>query len=103
MFQALGVVQTIRGSLDDAVKSFQSAVAIAPDDANVYFNLGRVLELRYYQSRRYVTQLRKWVSSDTDLAAAIANYQRHMQLGGAYADSALAGLRRLNWVPTEPK
>ena len=103
MFQALGVVQTIRGSLDDAVKSFQSAVAIAPDDANVYFNLGRVLELRYYRSRRYVTQLRKWVSSDTDLAAAIANYQRHMQLGGAYADSALAGLRRLNWVPTEPK
>ena len=103
MFQALGVVQTIRGSLDDAVKSFQSAVTIAPDDANVYFNLGKVLELRYYRSRHYVAQLRKWVSNDKDLTAAIANYQRHLQLGGAYADSARAGLRRLNWVPTEPK
>jgi VWFA-related protein len=103
MFQALGVVQTVRGSLDDAVKSFQSAVAIAPDDANVYFNLGKVLELRYYRSRHYVTQLRKWVSNDKDLTAAIANYQRHLQLGGAYADSARAGLRRLTWVPTEPK
>ena len=38
---ALGVIQTARGSLDDAVKSFQSAVAVAPTDATGYFNLGK--------------------------------------------------------------
>jgi VWFA-related protein len=99
IFQALGVVQTVRGSLDDAVKAFQSAAAIAPDDANVYFNLGKAMELRYYRSRRYVNQLGKWVSNERDRTAAIANYERHVNLGGVYADSARAGLARLNWVP----
>jgi VWFA-related protein len=102
IFQALGVVQTVRGSLDDAVKSFQSASALAPDDANVYFNLGKAMELRYYRSRRYVSALRKWVSNEKDRAAAIANYERHVSLGGAYADSARAGMRRLNWAPMAP-
>ena len=43
---ALGVVQTARGALDDAVKSFQSAIAIASSDATGYFNLSKALELR---------------------------------------------------------
>jgi VWFA-related protein len=99
IFQALGVVQTVRGSLDDAVNAFQAAAAIAPDDANVYFNLGKAMELRYYKSRRYVNQLGRWISNEKDREAAIANYERHVSLGGAYAESAEAGLARLNWVP----
>lgn len=97
---ALGVVQTVRGSLDDAVKSFQSAVTIAPTDATGYFNLGKAMELRYSRSRRYVQQLRSWVSNESDRNAAMENYQRYLDLGGAYADAARAGLERLKWMPT---
>jgi VWFA-related protein len=100
IYQALGVVQTVRGSLDDAIKSFQSAVSLAPGDPNAYFNLGKAMELRYFKSRRYVDQLRRWVSNEKDRAAAIENYQRHVDLHGVYADAARAGLQRLQWVPT---
>lgn len=100
LVNALGVVQTVRGALDDAVKSFQSAVAIAPQDATGYFNLGKAMELRYSRSRRYVQQLRSWVSNEHDRNAAIDNYQRYLDLGGAYADAARAGLERLKWMPS---
>lgn len=96
---ALGVVQTSRGALDDAVKSFQAAIAAAPSDATGYFNLGKALELRFFRSRRYVQQLHQWISNDRDRNAAIENYQRYVDLGGAYADAARAGLERLKWVP----
>jgi tetratricopeptide (TPR) repeat protein len=98
---ALGVVQTVRGALDDAVKSFQSAVAIAPDDTTGYFNLGKALELRYFRSRRYVQQLRAWVANDRDRDASIANYQRYLEMGGPYADAARSGLERLKWMPSK--
>jgi tetratricopeptide (TPR) repeat protein len=101
MYQALGVVQTGRGSLDDAIKSFRSALVIAPDDATAYFNLAKALELRYVKSRRYVEQLRRWVTNESDRTAAIENYRRHIDLGGAYAESARQGLQRLEWVPTQ--
>lgn len=101
IYQALGVVQTVRGSLDDAVKSFREALALAPDDANVYFNLGKAMELRYFKSRRWVDQLRRWISNEADRTAAIENYRRHIELRGVYADSARAGLQRLEWVPTQ--
>jgi VWFA-related protein len=102
IYQALGVVQTVRGSLDDAVKSFREALTIAPDDANTYFNLGKAMELRYFKSRRYVDQLRRWVSNEADRTEAIDNYRRHIELKGVYADSARAGLQRLEWV-SRPK
>lgn len=101
LYQALGVVQTVRGSLDDAVKSFREALAIAPQDANAYFNLGKAMELKYARSRHYVSQLRKWVSNEHDRKAAIENYRRHIELGGAYTDSARAGLQRLEWAPVK--
>jgi VWFA-related protein len=101
LYQALGVVQTVRGSLDDAVKSFQSALSLAPSDPNTYFNVAKVMELRYFKSRRYVDQLRRWVSNEKDRSAAIENYRRHLELHGMYADAANAGLRRLEWMPTQ--
>jgi tetratricopeptide (TPR) repeat protein len=97
VFNALGVVQTVRGSVDDAVKSFQDAVAAAPGDGVGYFNLGRALEMRYAKSRRYVQQLRKWVSNDADRTAALENYKRYLEIGGPYAKDAQAGIARLSW------
>jgi VWFA-related protein len=99
IFNALGVVQTSRGSLDDAIKSFQQAVSIAPKDPVGYFNLGRALEMRYYRSRRYVQQLRSWVSNERDRADALENYRMYVSFGGPFADDAQAGITRLNWVP----
>ena len=101
LLNALGVVQTVRGSLDDAVKSFQSAVSVAPGEATAYFNLGKALELRFSRSRRYVQQLRRWVSNEADRTAAVENYQRYLDLGGGYADAARAGLERLKWMPSK--
>jgi len=95
---ALGVIQTARGSLDDAVKSFQTAVAVAPTDATGYFNLGKALELRYFRTRRYVQQFRRWMSNESDRADAAQNYERYIELGGAYSDAAREGLVRLKWV-----
>jgi VWFA-related protein len=99
VFNALGVVQTARGSLDDAVKSFGQAVAVAPDEAVGYFNLGKAMELRYYRSRHYVQQLRSWVANENDRTAAIEHYEHYLTLGGPYEDAARAGLTRLNWTP----
>jgi tetratricopeptide (TPR) repeat protein len=99
LFNALGVVQTSRGALDDAVKSFQQAIAKAPEDGTGYFNLAKALELRYNRSRRYVQQTRTWFVSGADRDAAIENYERYLQIGGPFADSAREGLTRLQWTP----
>ncbi|HZR23088.1 MAG TPA: VWA domain-containing protein [Vicinamibacterales bacterium] len=100
VFNAMGVVQTSRGAMDDAVKSFQQAVALAPQDETGYFNLGRALELRYVRSRRYVQQLRTWVSNEHDRTDAIENYRRCISIGGPFIEQAQAGLTRLNWMST---
>jgi len=98
VFNALGVVQTVRGSLDDAVKSFQEAVAAAPSDGVGYFNLGRAMEMRYAKSRHWVQQLRTWVANEPDRAGALENYKRYLEIGGPYAKDARAGLERLSWA-----
>ena len=94
VFNALGVVQTTRGSLDDAIKSFQGAIAAAPGESTSYFNLGKAMELRYFRSRRYVQQMRRWVASESDRTSAIENYQRYLAFGGPFAGAARDGLRR---------
>jgi tetratricopeptide (TPR) repeat protein len=99
VINALGVVQTTRGALDDAIKSFQEAVAVAPADTIGYFNLGRAFEMRYARTRRWVQQIRQWVSNEADRKAAIENYERYLAAGGPYADSAREGLARLKFVP----
>src|SRR5204863_9833159 len=80
LFNALGVVQTVRGSIDDAIKSFQAAVAIAPSDPTGSFNLAKAFELRYFRSRRYVDKLRQWMANEDDRKAAIAAYERYLAL-----------------------
>jgi tetratricopeptide (TPR) repeat protein len=98
VFNALGVVQTTRGALDDAIKSFEEAAAVAPNDATSYFNLGRAFEMRYARTRRWVQQLRQWVANEADRKAAIDQYERYLSFGGPYADSARQGVTRLKFV-----
>ena len=101
VFNAFGVVQTNRGALDDAVKAFQDAIAAAPDESTSYFNLGRALEMRYYRTRRYVQQLRSWVSNEHDRTDAIENYRKYLEFGGPFEREAQEGLNRLNWLPKQ--
>jgi predicted Zn-dependent protease len=98
VLEALGVAQVWRNALDDAVGSFEQAIALSPDDGLGYFNLGKALELRYRASRRWVQQLRSWVANDTDRKNAAANYQRSASLGGPFENAAREGLTRLEWV-----
>src|SRR5207244_1613685 len=86
-----GVVQVWRGALDDAIRSFETAIALAPDESVGFFNLGKALELRYRASRRYVQQLRSWVANETDRKDAIANYERHLSKSGPFERAGRPG------------
>jgi VWFA-related protein len=98
VLEALGVAQVWRNALDDAIGSFEQAVALSPDEGVGYFNLGKALELRYRASRRYVQQLRSWVANETDRKNAVASYERYVSLGGPFENAAREGLIRLGWV-----
>src|SRR5205085_528691 len=78
IFNALGVVQTVRGALPEAIRSFEDALAAAPEDALSHFNLGRAYELRYFRSRRYVTQTKRWIANEKDRTAATEHYNRYL-------------------------
>ncbi|MGE5242772.1 MAG: tetratricopeptide repeat protein, partial [Betaproteobacteria bacterium] len=99
VYEALGVVQTTRGALNDAIASFQKAVSLAPKDAVGYFNLAKALELRYVRTRRFVERTHTWMGNKSDLENAILNYKRYLEIGGPLENSAREGLARLNWEP----
>jgi VWFA-related protein len=104
VYEALGVVQTTRGALDDAIDSFQKAIAVAPEDPIGYFNLAKALELRYVRTRRFIERTRTWMASSTDRENAIANYKKYLAMGGGpFANSARDGLTRLNWEADKVK
>jgi VWFA-related protein len=100
IFNALGVVQISRKAYDDAVASFEKAIAAAPADGVGYFNLAKAFELRYLRSRRYVQQSRSWVSNSADRDNAMVNYRRYLEIGGPFENSAREGLARLGWQKT---
>ncbi len=97
VYEALGVVQVMRGSLDDAIGSFQKALAKAPNEAVGHFNLAKTLELRYVRTRRFVERTHTWMGNKSDLENAILNYKRYLEIGGPLENSAREGLARLNW------
>jgi tetratricopeptide (TPR) repeat protein len=98
LLNALGVVQVTRGALDDAVKSFDEAVASNAADAVSYFNLAKACELRYWKFRRFVSQTRQWIANGNDRNRAIDNYKKYLELGGPLETAARDGLARLNWT-----
>jgi tetratricopeptide (TPR) repeat protein len=97
IFNALGVVQARRKSYGDAVTSFERAVKADPANAVAYFNLGRVHEIRYAMSRRYISTSGGWVANAGERNAAIDNYKKYLELGGPFEQSAREGLARLGW------
>ena len=96
VYNALGVVQMGRGAINDAVKTFEDGVAVAPSDATACYNLAKTLELRYVQAQR----MRKLAAQDAsgmlqDRDRALEYYRRVAELGGPNAEAAKEGIKRL--------
>jgi tetratricopeptide (TPR) repeat protein len=98
IFNALGVVQTSRGALPDAIVSFKEAIAARPEEGVSYFNLGRAFELQYFRTRRFYVKTQRWIVNEKDRAAAMEHYERYLTFGGPYADAAREGITRLKWA-----
>ena len=95
VYNAIGVVQTGRGALNDAIKTFEKAVSVNPDDATACYNLARTSELRFIQSQRIRAASRSMPASQEDKDRAIEYYRRTVVLGKQFVEEARLGLRRL--------
>jgi VWFA-related protein len=98
IFNALGVAQLARGSVDDAVATFEKAVAVAPNDANACYNLAKTYEVRQVRSERLRKVGPGSIGVDSalqDRNNAITYYQRVLAIGGPLVDAAKEGLKRL--------
>ncbi len=100
IFNALGVVQTSRGALTEAIASFSEAVKVAPAEPVSYFNLGRAFELRYFRTRRFNKATSQWIADEKDRTAARDNYERYLTFGGPFEGPARDAITRLKWVGT---
>jgi VWFA-related protein len=98
VMNAIGTIQVRRGTLSDAIRTFESAIRANPDDALAYFNLARTHELRYFKLRRYSPFDGRPIGNRTDISAAIANYEQYVKLGGPYVDQASQALHNLAWL-----
>ena len=95
---AIGVVHSRRGALDESIKAFTRAITVAPADSLAHLNLARAYELRYTRSRRYVTSQRRWVADEGDRRKGIEHYQAYIKIGGPFVNAATDGLQRLDWA-----
>jgi VWFA-related protein len=93
VLNAVGVVETSVGRLDDAVKTFERAITSAPADTSAHFNLARVSELRYVRGLQ-AEAAAKTPPATTDLDRAAAGYRRVVELRGPESGEAASGLRR---------
>jgi tetratricopeptide (TPR) repeat protein len=101
ILNALGVIEAGGGKLDDAIKVFHEAIALAPNETITYLNLAKALEMVYVQKRRNSALLRwKMGLADQRLyEEAIATYRQYLATNGPYADLAREGLARLESEP----
>jgi TolA-binding protein len=93
----LGVTQAAGGGLDEAIKVFGDAIALAPKETISYFNLAKALEMRYFQKRRHLDML-GWATGaaeERDRQSAMSTYQQYIDIGGSYGDLAREGIVRL--------
>jgi VWFA-related protein len=98
VYSALGVVQLARGTVDDAIVTFEQAVAVDPNDATAAYNLGKTYEVRFVRAERLgkvgpgsVNQ----TAAQSDRDRAIASYRRVVAIGGPLVSAAKDGLKRL--------
>jgi VWFA-related protein len=95
VLNALGTVQVRRGSNEDAIATFERAIAADPRDSLAYLNAAKTYELRYYQLRRFSRPQSRWMDDPELRQKAIANYETYLKLGGPYEADARAALDRL--------
>jgi VWFA-related protein len=95
VLNALGTVQVRRGSSDDAIKTFERAIAADPKDSLAYLNAAKTYELRYYQLRRFSQPQARWMDDPQLRQKAIENYETYLKLGGPYEAEARTALDRL--------
>ncbi len=98
LMNAMGTIQVRRGALNDAIRTFGTAIGAHPQDALAYFNLARTHELRYFKLRRYSSVEGRWLGNREDIKAAIANYEQYVRLGGPYVARARQALHDLEWM-----
>jgi VWFA-related protein len=94
---AIGVIDVRRTALDEAIKSFHLATALAPADPVGFFNLGRAYQMRFNQSQRYDAAMEKWVGRDDDRSHAIAAYTKYIAMHGPYEQQAKEAIATLQW------
>jgi len=97
IYNAMGVLQIRRGTLDSAIESFQKATAVAPADGLGYFNLGRGYQMRAVKFQRYDSARERWVGGEADTKKAQAAYQKYLQIGGPFVQQAKEALQALAW------
>jgi VWFA-related protein len=89
VLNAVGVLCTSLGDLDQAVVTFERARKAAPEHAEAAFNLAAASEIRY------VASIRPNGAAEHDRSRAVEAYRAVLDLGGPLADSSRAGLERL--------
>ncbi len=96
ILDAQGVIQTTVGALDDAMKSFEGALVVAPENETSHFNLARACELRYLRLVRAFEADPKTVAFDVkDRTRAAEEYRWIVEKGGSLAAAGTDGLRRV--------
>jgi VWFA-related protein len=95
ILNALGTVQVRRGSSEDAIATFERAIAADPKDSLAYLNAAKTYELRYYQLRRFSRPQSRWMDDPQLRQKAIENYETYLKLGGPYEADARTALDRL--------
>lgn len=97
VYNALGVVQAVRGAADDAIATFEQAVAVSPGDETANYNLAKTLELRFVrrQRERGTSSSLNAASVAMDGERALEHYRRVASLKGPLAERAEEGIARL--------
>ena len=98
MHNALGVILARRRALDEAIGSFERAIAVAPADGLGYFNLGRAHHLRYLQrlSTAGATTAARNLA-DGDRQRALNAYKKYLAIGGSFDQQAREAVSVLEW------
>lgn len=97
VLNAQGVIEAGGGDLDAAIKVFRETIALAPKETITYLNLGKALEMQYFQ-KRHNLQLLNWGSGaneERERLEAIKVYDQYLATGGPYGDLAKEGIARL--------